>query len=280
MSGDDQNPKGVPEAAASSPTAPDEDGWEAALAAMPNLPVTPAPADAAHTAQAPPVPMHGTNDVGSITAPMPPVAPLPVPQPLIPVPTASAPALHLQAQNMGPAIIVPQIPDYPRRKPQPLIGPVLSVYGALLWSFVLAGQFTTSWMNAGPMDERLALLTVFVATVGMGIIALRRAQVAAPTSVGRVLGRAVFAFVGAFIAWFATIFVAAIAGHSASRNHDVLIAMFLLALAVTATVLGPRLTSPGPHAAPSHGRKVIQVSFWAGLAVVTLIAGAELVSNG
>ncbi len=278
MSGDDQNPKGVPQAEPSSPTQPDEDGWEAALADMPNLQPTPPPADVAHAVQPPPEPAH---DVGSVTAPMPPVAPLPMPQPhTIPQPTASAPALHLQAQNMGPAIIVPQIPDYLRRKPQPLIGPVLSVYGALLWSFVLAGQFTTSWMSSGPMDERLALFTVFLATVVTGIIALRRAQTAAPVTAGRVLGRAVFAFVGAGIAWFATVFVAAIAGNTASRNHDVLIAMFLLALAVTATVMGPRLTSPGPHAAPSHGRKVIQVSFWAGLAVVTLIAGAELVSNG
>lgn len=280
MSNED-NAKPVPAAEPSQPTQPDEDGWESALANTENLHVpTPPPA----VAEAP--------DVGSITAPMPPVAPAPQPPPALPAPGApappaappvptSAPALHLATQGptAGPAIVIPPIPDYPRRKPQPLVGPVLSVYGAMLWSFVVAGQFTTSWMSSGPMDERWAVLAVFVATIGMGIVALRRAHAAAPVTAGRVVGRAAFAFVGAFIAWFATIFVAALVGNASSRNHDVLIAFGLTALAVTATVVGPRLTSPGPHAT-SHGRRFLQVVVWGGLALVTLIAGAELVANG
>lgn len=272
---DGENAPPVAQAEPSKPVHPDEDGWEAALANTGTLQVpTPPPA----AAQAP------VHDMGSITAPMPPVVPV---APVMPVPVhgssaVAPPALHLQthAPNAGPAIIVPQIPDYPRRKPQPLTGPLLSVYGAMLWSFVVAGQFTTSWMSSGPMDERWAAIAVFMATVVTGIVALRRAHGAAPVTAARVVGRGAFAFVGAFVAWFATIFVAALAGNTASRNHDVLIAMALTALAVTASVIGPRLTSPGPHLTPTHGRRVMQVMFWAGLALVTLIAGAELVSNG
>ena len=287
MSGDNDraHTPAAPPPEPSTPTQPDEDGWEAALADMPNLP-TPAPPAAAtdpeaaaaaamNTATPQPAPMH---DVGTVTAPMLPVAPLPLQNPVPAL--AGAPALHLQAHNQGPSIIIPQIPDYPRRKPQPLTGPLLSVYGGLLWSFVLAGQFTTSWMSGGPLDERWAASIVFVATIVSGILALCRAQSAAPVAAARVVGRAAFAFVGAFVGWVATVFVAAVAGNMASRNHDVLIAFVLVTLAVLASVLGPRLTSPSPHIAPTHGRKVMQVMFWAGLAVVTLIAGAELVANG
>jgi len=270
MSDDEnKNAPNVPAAEPSQPNVPDEDGWEAALDAV----------------ASPPEP-----DVGNITAPMPPVAPIPQVAPPAaqlaqgaPPPAAgSAPALHLANQGpmAGPPIAIPRIPDYPKRKPQPLVGPLLSVFGAMLWSFVVAGQFTTSWMSSGPMDERLAAFAVFAATIVTGIFALRRAHAAAPVAPARVVGRAAFAFVGAFVAWFATIFVAAIAGNVASRNHDVLIAFGLIALAVTASILGPRLTSPGPHVAPSHGRRVVQVMMWASFAVVTLVAGAELVANG
>src|SRR5689334_7425060 len=52
------------------------------------------------------------------------------------------------------------------RRPWPVMGSALNVFGVLLWSFVVFGQFTTSWMSGAPLAEGTATLFVFFATLG------------------------------------------------------------------------------------------------------------------
>jgi hypothetical protein len=266
----------------------EEDEWESALANVPNLEV-PTPPPPENVEQTAPMPAVAPKPDGQL-APLPPQV-LQAPQaqatnaaqaPIQGQVAQQAPIASPVAGQLHPHIVLPIPPEYvaPTRKPQPLIGPVLTVYGALLWSFVVAGQFTTSWMSSGPLGEGWAVLIVMVSTLSAGIWAIVRSHRSQPATPARLVGRTAFAFVGGLVAWFATVFVAAIAGNVASRNHDILIAFVLVALAVTTSIAGPRLTAPAATMGVSHGRKVVLAMVWVGLAIVTLIAGAELASNG
>jgi hypothetical protein len=192
--------------------------------------------------------------------------------------------------QLGPAAPMPPQYDFEpspfinQRRPWPLLGATLATYGGLLWSYVIAGQFTTSWMSGAPMNEGTAILIVLIATSLVFAFALRRSRVASPVSPARMFGRAVGTFCLTGLAFFVTLLVATIAGESSYRSRDVPIAFVLVALAVIATAFAPRVTlgtaATARPSAPTHGRRVAEVLLWVSLAVVTLVAGAELVANG
>ncbi len=72
---------------------------------------------------------------------------------------------------------------------------------------------------------------------------------------------------------------ATVAGNTSSRNHDVLIALVLVALSTAAAIAGPRLTSP-TRPERTHRQRLLLVFFWIACVILTLVAGADLVANG
>jgi hypothetical protein len=162
-------------------------------------------------------------------------------------------------------------------KPRPLLGPALRVYGALLWSYVVFGQFTTSWIDDRPLGEGWALLGVFATTAAVAVLAVRRSMKVAPTGPLGVVRRAAAVVAMALLGWFVTV-----AGVTLSRafSGDIKNALVLVLVALLASILGLRMNRDPAEADGMHGRRVLQVMIWISLVVVTLIAGAELVAVG
>ncbi len=164
--------------------------------------------------------------------------------------------------------------------PRPLLGPALRVYGALLWSYVVFGQFTTSWIDDRPLGEGWAILGVFATAATVAVLALHRSVEVAPTGALGIVRRSAAVVAIALLAWFATV-----AGVTFSRafNGDTKNAVALVAMALTASIVGLRMNRDAdtvPRTERMHGRRVLQVMIWITLAVVTLVAGAELVAVG
>jgi hypothetical protein len=161
-----------------------------------------------------------------------------------------------------------------------VIGPALTVYAVLLWSFVVFGQFTTSWSMGTPMRPQIAALAVLVLTFMAWFAAVRRSSLAAPPrSRGRLVGRAIGIPALAFASFFTTLVAATVVGNESSRDHDVLIAFVLVCISGLAAVCGPRFTSPVRPVRSHPMRFAVAVTWIAGL-LATLVAGADLVANG
>jgi hypothetical protein len=195
----------------------------------------------------------------------PPLADLPIPSGAYRTPPFdTAPPVHLP----------------PTRRPWVILGPALSVFAAALWAFVVAGQFTTSWTTGAPLGQGAAIAFVLLVTLAAWIAGLRAGQAAAAA---RNLGFLVARGIGvAFLAWVLFVLhliAATVAGNVLSKSHDVLIPFVLVAVATVAAVAGPRITSP-VRPIRSHGAKVALTVLWIGGALLTLLAGADLVANG
>jgi hypothetical protein len=168
-----------------------------------------------------------------------------------------------------------------RKRPRPWIGPALSVFAVLLWAFVVAGQFTTSWMTGAPISQGFALFLVMLATFAAWISGIRRSRFAMPPRrpfaglVGRGIGIAAIAG----LLFFVSIFAATAIGNLSSNDHDLFIAFVLVGIATLAAVLGPRLTSEMRPETP-HRMRFIVVVMWLAGALLTLVAGVDLAANG
>jgi hypothetical protein len=153
---------------------------------------------------------------------------------------------------------------------RPVLGPVLRVYGALLWSYVIAGQFTTSWFDGTPIGEAWAALIVVGTTLLVLFSSMRRSA-----EISRALG--VLAL--ALLAFIVTLVVVVIAGATLlPGKHDFLYAFALVLTALIASLAGLRMTRP--DSVYLHSARVRNVLTWLVLVVITLIAGAELVTSG
>jgi hypothetical protein len=224
-----------------------------------------------------------------------PEEPLPLPQaapleaaPL--VPTAPAQPMSPRSQPEGAPYRVPAPPAEPPeperiaalapRKPRPIMGPALSVFAVLLWSFVVFGQFTTSWWLGAPLDQKTAVTFVLLTTLAAWLASLRRSRiVVAPRSTMHLAWRSVGVAVVAFLSFLVCLVAATAAGGVSSRNHDMLIAMVLVVVSLLAAIGGPKLTSPAPFT-KTHAQRVVLVLLWTAGALLTLVAGADLANNG
>lgn len=215
----------------------------------------PSPSAPAETA---PTPIDG----GSIESPVPSGAPYRVPAPPVEPPEPALP--------WAPA---------PRR-PRPIIGATLSVFAVLLWTFVVAGQFTTSWLVGAPLGQGAAVTLVLLTTFVAWIASVRRSTLALPPrSTAHFVGRALGISVLTPLLFFVCVVAAAAAGGVSSQNHDVLIAFALVVVSTLAAIAGPRLTSPA-RPERTHRQRVALVMLWLTGALLTLIAGADLAANG
>lgn len=200
---------------------------------------------------------------------------------VLPEPVPSTPYRVLSPPIEPPADAPPQLDATPLGpRPRPLLGPALSVFGMLLWAFVVAGQFTTSWMFGTPLGQGTAVSAVLVTTFAMWIASLRRSRIVAPPRRStHLFWRAVGVSVIAFLMFVVCLLGATFAGAVASRNHDLAIAVTLVIISTSAAIAGARLTSP---TAPerTHGQRFALVAAWIAGALLTLMAGADLAANG
>jgi hypothetical protein len=167
----------------------------------------------------------------------------------------------------------------PKRTPWPVFGPALSGFGVMLWTFVVAGQFTTSWSAGRPLDQGVAVVAVGMATLVAWALGLRSSRAAVPSTTGWFFGRAVGVIVSTLV-----LFVMAIVGTTAaagfsSRNHDFLVGFLLVAVAYVSVIVGARLTAPEPRER-THGQRFVQVALWVASGLLSFVAGADLASNG
>jgi hypothetical protein len=224
-----------------------------------------------------------------VTAPMPPVAPvaaaMPQAMPQDPQPVPPPAGVYPQAPQAAQVQWVGQPAPYAGspfqapRVPRPVIGPALSVFGMLLWTFVVAGQFTTSWMSGAPLSEGAAIAIVFFGTITAWFLAVRRSQVVPVSGRRELFGRSLAIGVIAFLLFVGCVVIAVVAGGVSSSNHDLAIALFLLLLSGVAAFFGPRITSP-IRPARTSSQQLASVALWIGAMIVSAIACAELAANG
>ncbi len=228
-----------------------------AMETEPRSPALPEATDAPMVEERPTHPSHPTPPTPP-TPPTVPMATLPLPAPIRPTPSAP----------LSPA---------PSATPRPLLGPALRIYGALLWAYVVFGQFTTSWIDDRPLGEGWALLGVLATTATVAVLAVRTSVHVAPTTALGIVRRTAAAVAIALLAWFSTV-----AGLTVTRalNGDLKNAAALVFVALVASVVGLRMNRDPARDAAMHGRRVVQVMIWVTLSVVTLVAGAELVAVG
>lgn len=195
------------------------------------------------------------------------------------IPMPAPPPSHGGPYRVPPNEL-PPFQAFPKaRVPRPLLGSAVAVYGVLLWSFVVAGQFATSWTTGAPMSQGTAGFLVVVATGAAWGFALQRSRNALPSAtMGRFVWRGIGIGALAFSLFLATLFFATIFGQ-ATHGHDFLIAFGLVSTSVAAIVMGPRLTMP-TRSERTPRMKLAVISMWAIGVILTFVAGAELATNG
>ena len=164
------------------------------------------------------------------------------------------------------------------RRARPVIGPALTTYALLLWSYVVFGQFTTTLSASTPLGEGKAFFGVFAVTSATWLIVVRRSQRTAPTTGPRLVPRAVAVAALAALLFFVTVFVATMVG-SFSTHLDVFIPFVLVLLCLGAVIYGRRLLVPEPTPRTQNERSVL-VGLWMTVVLVTFIAGVDLALNG
>lgn len=247
---------------------------------------------------APPPPPYGPNAYppGYGPVPMPPGYPPQAPHPHAPHPQMMHPQMALRSHPPGVPIpappshggpyrvpLAPEAPVFPgfppARPPRPILGSAVAVYGVLLWSFVIAGQFATSWITGAPMSHGLAAFLVLAATTTAWVFALRRSRDALPSmTTGRFVGRGIGVLTLAFAFFVLTILVATLFGQATS-GHDFLIAFTLVAASLAAIIMGPRLTLPR-RPERTHRMRFAVISMWIVGVILTFVAAAELATTG
>lgn len=162
-------------------------------------------------------------------------------------------------------------------------GPVLILFGAGLWSFVVAGQLVTSYApgkHGMLLGEGTGVLFVLAATGVAWFFALRRSLVASPAgSWGGRIARGIIVGMLAATSSCATTMGATIVGKNASKDADGTITVMLLALAVAAFVFGRRLTHGSTTTGAEDGSRALKRAAWIAAALLTLFALAELAAD-
>ena len=195
------------------------------------------------------------------------------------VPAASGAPYRVPAPPPEPAHVeLPWVK--PPRKPRPVIGPALSVFAVLLWTFVVAGQFTTSWLVGTPLNQTVAVAMVLLMTFTAWVAGIRLSRIVVPPRQTMFLfWRAIGIAVLASLLFFVCFAVAVVTGEASSGGHDVLIPFVLVMVSLLAAIVGPRLTSPTPLER-THRQRFVVVTLWITGTLVTLVAGVDLAAHG
>lgn len=203
--------------------------------------------------------------------------PKPTPQDTSPSPQSIEPPVPSGPYRTPPHEVRAPVPKPPTR---PYVGAAVATFGPMLWSFVVAGQFTTSWSTGKPLAQGIAAAAVFVTTLAAWIVSMRRSHFAVPASSKLALvGRSLVVGLCSFALFVVAIVAATAFGAANPKSHDFLIAFGLVAVAIGATFAGPKLITSEPPAR-THGQKFVAVALWVLASLVTLVAGVDLATNG
>lgn len=199
------------------------------------------------------------------------------PEPAAAPPTAIEPPVPSGPYRTPPHEVQAPIPRPPTR---PYLGSAVATFGPMLWSFVVAGQFTTSWSTGKPLAQGSAAGVVLVTTLLALVVSVQRSHHASPAANKAALfGRSIVIAIASFALFVVAIVAATAFGASNPKSHDFLIGFGLVALAVTSTIAGPRLTTSEPPAR-THGQKFMSAATWVLASLATLAAGIDLGTNG
>jgi len=228
-------------------------------ASVPTAPLE-APPQVAAVAMAAP---QAAPDASALASPLSSGAPYRVPAPPPALEPVATPELYF-----GP----------PPRKPRPLIGPALSVFAVMLWTFVVAGQFASSWTLGVRVRNGEATILLLFLTLVAWIASMRRSHIAVPPrTMMHLIWRAIGAGIVAFVL-FVSCLVAATAIGSAVEL-DFFVAVVLVLISLLAAIAGAHLTSPAPPERTQRQR-VMLVLLWIAGTLLTLVAGADLGAHG
>lgn len=214
-------------------------------------------------------PVHVQPQIQEITAPLPPMpAPFPVAVPNEgPYRTPDNPNA-IEHVPLGGPFATP-------KKARPILGGAVWTYGALLWAFVIFGQFTTSWGLSTPLNQTAAIVIVLIIMSIAWIKSLRHGSIAAPGNIaGRALGILMLSFTFFGVTW-----VLSIIGGAMTGKMSGLVPFCLVGVALLSVIFGARMTSP-IKLERSHGQRFASVVMWILGTILTLVAGADLASNG
>jgi hypothetical protein len=166
------------------------------------------------------------------------------------------------------------------KRPWPVLGPALTVFGVLLWSFVVMGELTTSWRVGAPLEESTAAVIVVLATMAAWFVAMREsARMSPPQGTGRLAGRSAAVALVAVMLWGLSIFFAIGLGSIGTSGHDVLVAFLLWLAAAVAVLTGPRRTAPGRRSRSTPAARALVALLWVGAALLTMGAFVEMVAE-
>jgi len=124
----------------------------------------------------------------------------------------------------------------PRKRPRQILGPGLCTFGALLWSFVVAGEFTT----AGFIGENIALISMIVVTCGTTVLTIRACRDDSFRKLG-VVAQVVLAVLVALLLSVSTVIAFEAGLHIKQGNLDIPVTLFLMLLGGIAFAWGQRL---------------------------------------
>lgn len=246
----------------------------------PSAPLAPEPDDA-ETQPLPPVePVQPTPPIEA-SAPASPMLPELAAQAEVVVPSGQPVPFGAPYRTAEPSQIIVPGYAYPAvKRPRPVIGPTLSVFAVLLWSFVVAGQFTTSWSLGAGLSQSIAFGAIMLATFTAWVVNLRRGHLVMPAqSAGGLMGRGIGIALLAALLFTVCLAFATVAGQVASHDHDLFIAFVLVLVSTLAAFMGARLTSPAPIERSHRGRFIL-VAMWVAGALLTFVAGIDLAANG
>jgi hypothetical protein len=186
------------------------------------------------------------------------------------LPAPRVPSIRPRAPSLRP-------PEVYGRRPRPVLGPAITVFGVLLWAFVVMGEFTTSWNSGAPLEEGTAIVLVVLATLTAWVFAMQGSTRVRPAhGTPRLIGRSLLVGLVAFLLWCLFVVMAAAVGKASSKSPDVAIASFLIVVAALAARAGPRLTTR-ERPPPTRARRAGGAVLWIGVAMVTLGACVEMV---
>jgi hypothetical protein len=199
---------------------------------------------------------------------------------IAPAPPVPSGPYRVPAPPQDPTLVPEVYFGPPPKRPRPLIGPAISVFAVMLWTFVIAGQFTTSWNLGAPLSQEVAVALILVTTFAAWLGSVRLSRLVVPPRqttnlVWRAIGIGVLAFV-----FFITCFTAAaFAGAATRENHDFLIPFVLVVLSLGAALAGRKMTAPSPPQRTARERFLV-VAMWIAGTLLTLVAGIDLAANG
>jgi len=222
-----------------------------------------------------------TNETPSAAVNAPPAtepAQPPVEGELPAAPPLEGPPLPPMGDGVPPASSTPyrsspfELSPFAKSGPSRLVtlwAPAFTVFGVVLWSFVVMGQLVTTYAPGRHellLGEVTGVFFVLTASVAAWVSALRSSlRVSPATGMAKRIERGLAFGILALLGWGAAMIVTLIVGRA---MPDGVITFFLMATAAATFIYGRRLLQRNEPKA----RSVLGMALWAGAGLVTFVA--------